>query len=153
MSLFSESLPEEVRLVRGIPVRVTISEALPLAPEGASITIALRANDPDWSSGKAGTNGKPPAFRYRRALWTEEFAVLPGETEWTVYVPGPGEYRPVWYVRHSTQDVVLNGYDKRSFTSEGGRGEIVVENTSGSATRWVVQPDLEEANEAMQPPE
>jgi RNA polymerase sigma factor (sigma-70 family) len=150
-NLSIRSLPDEVKLVRGVPVRVAIGAALPAAPEGARVVLALEAEKPEWLPGKAGARGEMPEFRYRRTLWTEELPVLPGETEWTVYVSGTGTYRPVWYVRHPSEDVVLRGFRKRSFYTESSRYEIVVESSSSTATRWLVQPSLKQALEAMQP--
>lgn len=150
-TLSVQSLPKEVRLVRGIPVRVAIGAALPAAPEGATVSLTLMAKDPEWLPGERDAGGELPNFHRRRTLWTEEVPVLTGETEWTVHVAGPGTYCPVWHVRHPSEDVVLSGFNERSFYTESGRYEIVLENSSSSAMRWVVQPSLEEALEAMQP--
>ncbi|QDV04971.1 hypothetical protein Poly30_04660 [Planctomycetes bacterium Poly30] len=153
-TLSARSLPEEIQLVRGIPVRVGIESALPALPDGAELTVRLSCERSSWLpwTGKELNQGLVPV-RPRASLWVEEVAIDPSQTEWTVHVPSAGSYRPDWTVRHSIGDDVLNGRRSRSFSTLTKGYEIQVEDGRSDGALFWVKPDLERALEAMKVPD
>ena len=140
------ALPQEVHLLRGIPVRVAIDSRLPDPPDGTEVTFSLVRNGQGWipwTAGKRGHRGLRPS------LWREEISVQPGETEWTLYVPAEGSYRPSWRVKHPVDPTARGRLYDLGFTTIRRHYEINVEEVGTGSQRWLVQPDLVQARKAF----
>jgi protocatechuate 3,4-dioxygenase beta subunit len=130
------TLPEEVELLRGIPVRVAIESALPALPDGVRVSVSLRRKDRDWLPWTGDEWSERDKLRLPRSLWTEEVAVQPSETEWELHVPAVGSYQPVWTVHQPGNRNLRTRARTRSFGPLRSDYGIDIRSTARTARRW-----------------